>query len=171
MGGEAIIPLEDGTPYGWIPSSEGKTIDKCKTNCVESPSCTAFVWRDLDGGCLWKRGTSKKTLSYLAGEDCYSYDVPSVPVPGPEASDGITWTVDIDYHCGGEGIIPLEDGTPYGWIPSSEGKTIDKCKTNCVESSSCTAFVWRDLDGGCLWKRGTSKKTLSYLAGEDCYSY
>jgi len=88
-----------------------------------------------------------------------------------EMYDGVTWTVDTDYHCGGISIAPLEDNTVYGWIPSSEGETIDTCKTRCVTDPSCTAFVFRDSDLGCFWKRGTSEGTLHPRNGHDCYSY
>jgi len=90
--------------------------------------------------------------------------------------EGITWTIDMDYHCGGDSVNPLEDGTVYGWKPSSEDETIDECKTKCVESPSCTSFVWRDSDEGCFWKKnnvplGTLGETAYSLLGHDCYSY
>ena len=74
-----------------------------------------------------------------------------------EMDDGMTWTVDTDYHCGGSSI-DLEDNTVYGWIPSSEGETIDTCKTRCVTDPSCTAFVFRDSDLGCFLKAIPPKK-------------
>eukprot|EP00751_Fragilariopsis_kerguelensis_P014521 CAMPEP_0170762144 /NCGR_PEP_ID=MMETSP0733-20121128/2592_1 /TAXON_ID=186038 /ORGANISM="Fragilariopsis kerguelensis, Strain L26-C5" /LENGTH=579 /DNA_ID=CAMNT_0011102263 /DNA_START=58 /DNA_END=1794 /DNA_ORIENTATION=+ len=56
-----------------------------------------------------------------------------------------------DKHCGGSGTGPLEDGTPAFFYPNRKGESIDTCKSKCVLSPKCVAFVWRDSDGSCNW--------------------
>jgi len=196
-GGDSIRPLEDDTPYPWKPSTTGKTIDDCKTKCVESPSCTAFVWQDLDVKCFWKSGTSEESRHSSVGYKCYSYT--SHPLADPECNSGSSpssnpsprpstspssspsggpsqslspsvspsgscnkWMVHSNYDCGGTDIIP---------ILSHGEKTIDFCKTKCVESPSCTAFLWRARDSRCFWRSGASENTKVPRNHYNCYSY
>lgn len=61
--------LADGTEYGFIPASGDKTL--CEDKCSADPSCSAFVWREDDGGCFWKSGVEDSTVYYFEGHICY----------------------------------------------------------------------------------------------------
>merc|ERR1712161_134611 len=74
-----------GTPAFWYPNSrKGESIDNCKSKCVQQPNCVAFVWRDSDASCNWKRGVSVNTLYANGGHDCWMSSKKLIP---PTCSD------------------------------------------------------------------------------------
>ena len=71
-------------------------------------------------------------------------------------------------HCRGNNVSPLADGTVYGWT----GGTVEQCKAKCIADPSCNAFVRRDRDGACQWKKDVSTSTIDnayYQTGHSCY--
>ena len=156
-GGDSIDTLEDGIPYGWYPGRTG--VSACEDECTASRSCTAFVWRDSDGSCFWKSGTTATVNDAMPGHDCYALTGSS--------QGGYTFL--SESHCGGNNINTLEDGTPYGWTPPGGITGVGACEDKCSTSQSCRAFVWRDSDVSCFWKSGTTEANVDDMADHDCY--
>jgi len=84
----------------------------------------------------------------------------------------ITWTQEEYHHCQGTIKYKLEDGTGFGWKPSSEGPDVDKCKQKCQQSSSCEAFNFRHATGECYWYTDFSQAVVTKRPKirSDCWS-